>query len=109
VPGRCCLQESIAKVCGESASKIQTWAEAELLFASWRRYRLWSRTCCCCRFRSSGGVLLAVATVIRVAGSLLLRTVPAHLTGFRLRGDLLAVILIAAAPLVTGIAADWLG
>jgi hypothetical protein len=29
--------------------------------------------------------------------------------GFRLRGDLLAVILFAAAPLVTGIAADWLG
>jgi hypothetical protein len=54
----------------------------------------------------SGWVLFAVSPpVIRVAGSPLLGAVPAHLAVLRVRSDLLAVILCAAAALADGIAA----
>lgn len=59
--------------------------------------------------RDSGGVLLAILTpVIRIPGSPFLRAIQAHLPVFRIRRDLLAVILSAAPALATGIAADRL-
>ena len=54
-------------------------------------------------------VLLAILPpVIGVAGAPFLRTVHAYLAVFRIRGDLLAVIIGAAPPLAGGIAANRL-
>ena len=80
IPGRCCLQDSeTGGLRGGSASRIQTCARTELLFARFRRpaprsqtsaaecFRskaellfarsrrrcFWSRTCCCWRLRST--------------------------------------------------------
>src|SRR5215471_20870967 len=56
-----------------------------------------------------GWMLFAVPPpVIRVPGSPFLRAIQAHLPVFRVRIDLLAVILSAAAALATGIAAHRL-
>jgi len=56
-----------------------------------------------------GRMLFAVSTpVVRITGSPFLRAVQAHLAVFRVRRDLLAVILSAAAALATGIAAHRL-
>jgi len=56
-----------------------------------------------------GWVLFAIPPpVIRMAGAPLLRTVAAHLAVFRVRGDLLAVILGATAALAVGAAAHQL-
>lgn len=56
-----------------------------------------------------GRVLLAIPTpVVRIPGSPFLRAVQAYLPVFRVRRDLLAVILSAAAALATGIAAHRL-
>ncbi len=56
-----------------------------------------------------GRVLLAIPPpVIRMAQAPLLRTVTAHLAVFRVRGDLLAVILGATAALAVGAAAHQL-
>jgi hypothetical protein len=53
-----------------------------------------------------GRVLFTVPSpVIRVAGAPFLRTVPAYLAVFRVGRHLLAMIISAAAPLATGVAA----
>jgi hypothetical protein len=55
------------------------------------------------------GVLLAIPPpVIRMSGTPLLRAVAAHLAVFRVRGNLLAVILGATAALAVGAAAHQL-
>ena len=52
-----------------------------------------------------GRVLFAILSpVIRVAGTPFLRTVPAYQTVFRVRRDLLTVIIGAAAPLAVRLA-----
>jgi len=54
-------------------------------------------------------VLFAIPPpVIRVAGTPFLRTVPAYQAVFRIRSDLLTVIIGAAAPLAVGLAAHRL-
>jgi len=56
-----------------------------------------------------GRVLLAIPPpIVRVTGSPFLRAVQAHLAVFRVRRDLLAVTLVAAATLTTGVAAHQL-
>jgi hypothetical protein len=56
-----------------------------------------------------GGVLFAIPPpIIRVAGTPLLRTVPAYQAVFRIRSDLLTVIIGAAAPLASRLAAHQL-
>jgi hypothetical protein len=56
-----------------------------------------------------GRATFAIAPpVIRVAGTPLLRTVPAYLAVFRVHSDLLAVIISAAAALAAGFAAHCL-
>ena len=56
-----------------------------------------------------GRVLFAIPSpIIRVAGTPLLRTVPAYQAVFRIRSDLLTVIVGAAAPLAVGLAAHRL-
>ena len=56
-----------------------------------------------------GRVLFAILSpVIRVAGTPFLRTIPAYQTVFRIRRDLLTVIIGATAPLAVGLAAHRL-
>ncbi len=55
------------------------------------------------------GVLLTIASpIIRVAGPPLLRAIQADLTVFGVRGNLVAVVVGAAAPLAIRLAADRL-
>jgi Zn-dependent protease len=56
-----------------------------------------------------GRVLLAIPPpIVRITGTPFLRAVQAHLAVFRVRRDLLAVILSAAAALAAGVAAHRL-
>ena len=59
--------------------------------------------------RGGGGVLFAIAPpVVRVAGPPLLRTVPAYLSVFGVRSDLLAVIVGATTARAPWLAANQL-
>ena len=121
---------------GGSASKIQTWARTELLFARFWSPAPSSQTPAAECFRSKaellfarsrrrpflvshvlqltvpldrGRVLLPVSSpIIRMAGSPFLRTIAADLLIFRVRGNLLVVIIGAPTALAVGFAAHEL-